>query len=127
MSIVVAQVPAVWDVEANLRTVRGVVAEAQAGDVVVLPEGMLTGYGEDLTPLDGLEPATVFHAVAQVARLAEREQVHIFCGALLPADGGWSNAALFFPAQGACQVYQKINLATNERGRLRPGSRLPTV
>lgn len=126
-SIVVAQVPAVWDVEANLRTVRGVVAEAHPGDVVVLPEGMLTGYGEDLTPLDGLEPAAVSSAVTQVAQLAKREEVHIFCGALLPVDDGWSNAGLFFPAHGEYQVYQKINLAMNERGRLRPGSRLPTV
>src|SRR6185436_16209286 len=40
--------------------------------------------------------------------------------------GGWCNAGLFFPADGGHQVYRKINLAMNERGRLCPGDQLPT-
>ncbi|WP_230689657.1 carbon-nitrogen hydrolase family protein [Catellatospora paridis] len=124
----IAQVPAVWNVDTNLGTVRDVLHEAGSGDVVVLPEGMLSGYGEDLAPLDGLDPAAVNDAVAQVARLAARRQVHVFCGSLLPQVGGWCNAGLFFPADGSRhQVYRKINLAMNERGRLHPGEDLPTV
>lgn len=126
ISIVVAQVPVVWNVDANLITVQEVVGEARVGDVVVLPEGMLSGYGEDLAPLAAMEPAAVDHAVAQVAQLARQEQVHIFCGSLLACEGGWCNAGLFFPANGDYQVYRKINLAMHERGRLRPGNRLPT-
>jgi predicted amidohydrolase len=62
VSFVVAQVPVVWDVPANLAVVRDVVGAAQAGDVVVFPEGMLSGYGEDLTPLSSLSPAVVCEA-----------------------------------------------------------------
>lgn len=127
MSIMVAQVPVVWDVEANLVTVQEVLREARSGDVVVLPEGMLSGYGEDLAPLAAVDPAAVDHAVAQLAQLAHRKQLQIFCGSLLPWEGGWCNAGLFFPAEGNYQTYRKINLAVNERGRLRPGDRLPTV
>ncbi|MEV4349665.1 carbon-nitrogen hydrolase family protein [Actinoplanes sp. NPDC049596] len=127
MSIVAAQVPAVWNVGANLATVRDVVGESRAGDVVVLPEGMLSGYGEDLTPLDTLDPAEVLGAVDEVARLAAYRRVLIFCGSLLPAEGGWCNTGLFFPAGGETRVYRKINLAMNERGRLRPGDELPTI
>jgi predicted amidohydrolase len=127
MSIMIAQVPATWNVDANLNTVREVLGEARPGDVVVLPEGMLSGYGEDLTRLDTADPATVNDAVAQTAQLAVQKQVHIFCGSLLPLDGGWCNAGLFFPAGGGHQVYRKINLAMNERGRLHPGDHLPTI
>ncbi len=125
--IVIAQVPTVWNVDTNLSTVRDVLGETRPGDVVVLPEGMLSGYDEDLTPLDALDPATVEHAVDQVAQLAARKRVHVFCGSLLPWDGGWCNAGLFFPAEGDHQVYRKINLAMNERDRLRAGDRLPTI
>jgi predicted amidohydrolase len=127
MSVMVAQVPVSWNIDANLSTVRDVLGEASPGDVVVLPEGMLSGYGEDLTPLDAVDPAAVQHAVARTAGLAARHEVHVFCGSLLPFEGGWCNAGLFFPAGGGYQVYRKINLAMNERGRLRPGDRLPTV
>ncbi|HEY3502522.1 MAG TPA: carbon-nitrogen hydrolase family protein [Actinocatenispora sp.] len=126
MPILIAQVPVVWDVAANLATVRDVLAEARRGDVVVLPEGMLSGYGEDLSPAE-IDPAEVADAVGRVARSAEQKQVHVFCGSLLPTDDGWCNAGLFLPARGGHRVYRKINLAMNERGRLRPGDHLPTV
>ncbi|WIM93606.1 carbon-nitrogen hydrolase family protein [Actinoplanes oblitus] len=126
VSILVGQVPAVWDVETNLATVREVVGEARAGDVVVLPEGMLSGYGEDLGPLGTLDPAAVTDAIGQVAELARRHGVHVFCGTLLPENGGWANAGLYFAAGGGHQVYRKINLAMNERGPLVAGDGLPT-
>jgi omega-amidase len=122
LSVVIAQVPVVGDVDANLSTVREVLGEARSGDVVVLPEGMLSGYER----LDGLDAAAVTDAVAQVARLAEGKRVDVFCGSLLPGDDGWCNAGLFFAADGGQQVYRKINLAMHERGRLRPGDHLPT-
>jgi predicted amidohydrolase len=110
-----------------LTTVREVVGETRPGDVVVLPEGALSGYGDDLSPLDGIDREELTDAVRRVARLAWRRRVHVFCGSLLPADDGWYNAGLFFPAEGPHQVYRKINLAVHERGRLRPGDHLPTV
>ncbi len=124
--MVVAQVPVVWDVDANLRQVRDVLAAARPGDVVVFPEGMISGYGESLTPLSSLPPAVVDDAVTRVGRLARDAGVEVFCGSLLPVPGGWCNAALHFPATGAHRVYQKINLAMNERGLLEPGTSLPT-
>ncbi|GIG52393.1 carbon-nitrogen hydrolase family protein [Dactylosporangium siamense] len=127
MSILIAQVPVTWNIDANLITVREVLSETHPGDVVVLPEGMLSGYGEDLAHLHAMDPATVNHAVAHTAQFAAQKQVHIFCGSLLPDDGGWCNAGLFFPATGRYQIYRKINLAMNERGQLTPGDRLPTI
>ncbi|BAL91142.1 putative carbon-nitrogen hydrolase [Actinoplanes missouriensis 431] len=127
MTFVVAQVPVSWDVEANLSTVREIVGAAHTGDVVVLPEGMLSGYGEDLSDLDHLCPAVVLDAVAEVERLARSSGAHVFCGSLLPVEGGgWCNAGLIVAPDGGHRVYQKINLAMNERGVLMAGSSLPT-
>lgn len=127
LSILVGQVPAVWDVGANLAAVRRVVGEAGRGDVVVLPEGMLSGYGEDLGPLDDLDPGALTDAVEQVRGLAADREVHVLCGALLPENGGWVNAGLYFAADGGeTFVHRKINLAMNERGPLRAGDRLGT-
>ena len=127
ISVVVAQVAVTWNVDTNLSTLRDILDEALTGDVVVLPEGLLSGYGDDLARLDDVDPAAIHHAVARVERLARRKRVHVFCGSLLPEDGGgWCNAGLFFSADGGRHVYRKINLAMHERGRLRPGDELPT-
>jgi predicted amidohydrolase len=126
VSILVGQVAAVWDVATNVATIREVIGQARAGDVVVLPEGLLSGYGEDLSPLDSLDPAEVEDAIGQVEGFARQSGVNVFCGSLVPEDGAWVNAGLFFAAGGGHQIYRKINLAMNERGPLRPGDRLPT-
>ncbi|GAA2658410.1 carbon-nitrogen hydrolase family protein [Paractinoplanes durhamensis] len=124
-SVVIAQVPVVWDIDANLATVRSVLGSARPDDVVVLPEGMLSGYGEDLTPLATLDAAGIHAAVEQVADLAVRHRVDVFCGSLLPVGDGWANAAIHLTPSGERQVYRKINLAMNERGVLVAGDELP--
>jgi len=56
--VAVAQIPATWDIEQNLSAIATVLAAAQAGEVVVLPEGALSGYGPDLSVLDRLNPTS---------------------------------------------------------------------
>lgn len=123
LSVVIAQVPAVWDVETNLATVRDVLAETRPGEVVVFPEGMLSGYAEDLTPLGTLDPDRVREAVATLAATVDR---HVFLGSLYPAGTGWCNAAVLLSPGREPRIYRKINLAMNERDHLTPGDRLPT-
>jgi predicted amidohydrolase len=76
LSVLPAQVDVAWDVDTNLSTVREVVASARPGDVVVLPEGMLSGYAEDLSPLDTMDGARVLGAAGATfvasANIAER-------------------------------------------------------
>ncbi|GIE83196.1 hypothetical protein Aph02nite_91460 [Actinoplanes philippinensis] len=123
LSVVIAQVPVVWDVEANLATVRGVLDGTAPGDVVIFPEGMLSGYAEDLSPLDTMDPDGIRRAVAGLAAGNRR---HVFLGSLYPDEAGWSNAAVHLSPGREPQIYRKINLAVNERGRLVPGDGLPT-
>jgi len=123
----VAQIPVTWDIERNLLAIAGVLADAEADEIVVLPEGALSGYGDDLSVLDRLDPAALAHATGRLTELVREHAVHLFCGSLLLQNGAWSNAALYISPGGTTWTYRKINLATNERGRLRAGAGLPTL
>jgi predicted amidohydrolase len=123
LSVVIAQVPTVWDVETNLAVVRDVLAGTRPGDVVVFPEGMLSGYAEDLSPLATTDPERIREAVAA---LAAGNQAQVFLGSLYPTETGWCNAAVHLAPGREPRIYRKVNLAVNERGHLEPGDHLPT-
>ncbi|MEU6821116.1 carbon-nitrogen hydrolase family protein [Streptomyces atriruber] len=126
-SVAIAQFPITWDIQKNLEAVTSLLADVQPDEIVVLPEGALSGYGADLSPLEELQPATLAHAMDRLAELAQRRAIHLFCGTLLCEHGVWSNAALYFSPGGTRWTYRKINLAMNERGRLDAGPGLSTL
>ncbi|WP_344856197.1 carbon-nitrogen hydrolase family protein [Planomonospora alba] len=121
----VAQIPVTWDVEKNLAEIARVVESCAGDDLVVLPEGALSGYGADLSPLDRLDPAKLNAAAGELAALARRTGVHLICGSLLYSDDRWWNGALVVTPGGARRPYRKVNLAVSERGVLGAGSDLP--
>ncbi|MFE4336361.1 carbon-nitrogen hydrolase family protein [Streptomyces sp. NPDC056831] len=126
-SIAIAQFPITWDIEQNLAAITSLLADVQPDEIVVLPEGALSGYGADLSALERLPPSALAHAMDRVAELAQRRAIHLFCGTLLFERGAWSNAALYFSPDGTRWTYRKINLAMNERGQLDAGSELSTL
>ncbi|MFE2376211.1 carbon-nitrogen hydrolase family protein [Streptomyces sp. NPDC059398] len=127
LSLTVAQFPITWDVERNLELISEVLAETRPDDIVVLPEGALSGYGSDLSALANLDTPALAHATDRVADLAQQNAIHLFCGTLLFDRGVWSNAAVYFSPNGARWIYRKINLAMHERGRLEAGTDLSTL
>jgi predicted amidohydrolase len=127
ISVTAAQVAVTWDVEQNLASIAPVLDDARPDEVVVFPEGALSGYGADLAPLGNLDPSLLACAIEDVAELARERAVHVFCGSLIHEDGAWWNAALYFSPSGRRWTYKKINLAMNERGLLAAGDDLPTL
>lgn len=123
-SIVVAQLPLTWDVEENLAAITGVVDGAQPDDMLLLPEGALSGYGGDLSVVDGLDPMALARATGCLAEMVRHRGVHLVLGSLVFDQGSWFNAALYLPPRGTGWTYRKINLAVNERGRIEAGSEL---
>ncbi|NKZ03288.1 carbon-nitrogen hydrolase family protein [Actinomadura latina] len=123
-SIAVAQFPITWDIERNLSAIATILTETMPDEIVVIPEGALSGYGSDLSVLDHLDLAALGYAIDHLTDLARQRAIHLFCGSLLFEHGAWWNTALYFSPHGTRWTYRKINLAMNERSRLAAGGEL---
>lgn len=127
INVLLAQVPISWNVEANVSTVFSVLKNAKAGDLAVLPEGMISGYDDQLSGLTEISTDELAGAIEAIVEMVRDRGLHLFCGTLLPSDAGWYNAALYFSPNGETEVYRKVNLATHERPFLIAGSSLPLI
>lgn len=124
--VAVAQIPVGFSVPGNLKTILDVLAMTTPGDVVVTPEGSLTGYlvngPADFDYLARNDPS---EGVETLAREAARRRVHLWIGVCRQRDGEWSNEAVGLLADGSRMTYRKVNLAAVERGKFRAGDELP--
>lgn len=128
LPVVIGQLEIGWKPARNAERIAAFLREeTRPGALVVLPEAAVSGYDDDLSGLPGLDPRELAGCLAAVAEVARERRVHLLCGSLLPADGGWCNAALYFGPAGERWTYRKVNLATHERGRLTAGNSLPVL
>jgi len=125
--VAVAQVPVSWDASQNLAAIARVLTDAHRGEIVVLPEACISGYDDNLSRLDTLDPHAVADGLDWLAEVAAAKGIHLFCGSLLFEHDAWWNAAVYLSPDGKRWIYRKINLATHERGRLSAGNELPTL
>jgi predicted amidohydrolase len=125
INVLAGQVPITWNIVDNVATVASALQLTSPHDLLVLPEGMISGYDDQLTGLQALQSGEVNEAIDAVSDMARARNIHLICGTLHHDDGGWSNAAIYFAPDGERRVYQKVNLATGERSRLIAGTHLP--
>ncbi len=125
INALVAQFPISLSIQENIDAISGILELARPGDLVVLPEGAVSGYAEDVSFLQEIDPDALARALTAVQEMARRRPVHLVCGSCLHEAGRWHNAGLYFGPRGEHFVYRKINLATSERGHFTPGDRLP--
>ena len=125
--VAAAQIPVCWSVPRNLETIVAAMSEVAPGTLLVMPEGALSGYDDQLSGLGELSPGELVRARDAVAAAARRCGVHAVCGSLLFEHGRWWNAALYFSPAGRSWAYRKANLATHERGRIAAGATLPVL
>ncbi|HZC69819.1 MAG TPA: carbon-nitrogen hydrolase family protein [Jatrophihabitans sp.] len=126
--VVVGQVPITWRPDRNCAVIGAFLAgQTSPGDLVVLPEAVISGYDDELSGLDDLDPRELSEAADAVSELVAAHDVHLLCGALALEDGTWRNTAIYFSPEGRRWTYRKVNLASSERGRLVAGSTLPVL
>ena len=123
----VGQFPVALRVEENLDLIRGVLAHARPEDLVVLPEGALSGYEEDPAFLSEVDPAAVEEGLRILGEEAKNRRLHLFFGSCLPEGERWYNAGFYRGPRGEEFVYRKVNLANKERGHFAAGSELPVL
>ena len=125
LSTVVAQFPVSLSIRKNLESIHSILAQTQPGDLVVLPEGSLSGYATDTSFLEQIDRTELATGLAHLQGEAVDRQINLWVGACVNQDGKWFNAAYGFFSDGRSGVYYKINLATHERGVFATGSQLP--
>ncbi|MCL2781718.1 MAG: carbon-nitrogen hydrolase family protein [Actinomycetia bacterium] len=128
ISAVVGQLSPTWDIARNLDTILCFLREeTYPADLVVLPEGMVSGYDDTLSGMDQIDGLELNHALDSIAAEVASRHIHLICGSLQPGDGAWWNTAIYFSPTGNRAIYRKVNLATHERARMSPGSALPVL
>lgn len=123
----IGQFPATGSVGDNLGAIRRILGLARPGELVVMPEGALSGYDEDPAFLTRVGAAEIEEGLGVLAADAVARGVHLFFGSCLLEGGRWYNAGLYRGPKGESFTYRKVNLATNERGVLAAGSELPVL
>ncbi len=125
LTALVAQFPITLSVKHNLDYIQQVLNIAQVGDLVVFPEGAISGYSTDLSFLEKIDSSIVAAGLADIKQEASRRKIHVWIGACYQADDRWFNAAWGFTPDEQTFKYHKVNLATHERGVFTPGKELP--
>jgi predicted amidohydrolase len=123
---VLAQIPVAWSVGENCAAIMAALDTAQPGDVVVTPEGSLTGYPTDgdVEQLSFLDEGEVAEALDRLETAAAEVGASLWVGVLSKDSGRWVNEAIELSAD-VRRVYRKRNLAHVERPLFAAGVDLP--
>jgi omega-amidase len=121
-----AQIPVGWSVEKNAAAMLTALDAAQPGDIVVTPEGSLTGYPTDgdVEQLTFIDEGEVAEALDRLETAAVKVGASLWVGVLSQDSGRWVNEAIELSA-GVRRVYRKRNLAHVERPMFAAGVDLP--
>ena len=125
ISALVAQFPVSFSIEQNMEAILGILAQSQPGDIVLFPEGSVSGYSHDPAFLEQIDLALLNDALARLNAASQAHQIHLWAGAIIRENGDWCNRAYGFSPNGESLFYDKINLAVHERGVMRAGKKLP--
>ena len=125
LSLLLAQFPISLSIQQNLHQIQQVLDTAQVGDLVVFPEGAVSGYSHDLSFLDRIDLGELDGALERIGVEAIGRKINVWVGTLYRRDGRWLNTAWGFTPAGRVHTYNKINLAHHERDILTPGGELP--
>lgn len=126
ISILGAQFPVSFDVQDNLNQILSILKNSKEQDLVVFPEGCISGYDTNLSFLDKVDTSQVEQALETLRIEAIKRKIHLWAGSCLFENETWFNAALGFTPEGKMNRYNKVNLATHERGVFTFGSELQT-
>lgn len=125
ISVLLVQFPVSLSISENLKAIAQALTHAHPGDLVLCPEGCVSGYSRDLSFLHKIDRTAVEDSLSELELQANRRSIHLWVGAVVNEQGAWRNAAFGFTPQGQVHVYYKVNLASHERGTFSAGSELP--
>jgi predicted amidohydrolase len=125
ISALIAQFPVSFSIQRNLETIDSVLAQADPDELVIFPEGALSGYAPDISFLKQINLSELAAGIEHLRMQAMQRNLNVWAGSCVSRDGKWFNTAYGFSAAGKIDVYEKINLANKERGIFTAGDHLP--
>jgi predicted amidohydrolase len=127
MRVAAIQFPVLMDVAANLQHLEAAVGSLPPGTFAVAPEGALSGYLPEPGMVRRLSAGVIQDAIQRAHELVRDAGIHLIVGACVEAEGTWRNASFYLGPRGERWRYDKINLATSERGDFSAGDDLPVL
>ena len=125
ISVFVAQFPISFSIQENLDTIIELLDQTRSGELVVFPEGSVSGYSTDMSFLDQINQPELEAGFELLRNEASKRKIYLWVGACLKENGFWTNAAYGFSPDNDDNIYRKINLAQHERGIFLAGRELP--
>jgi predicted amidohydrolase len=125
ITAVIAQFPVSLSIKDNLEVMDSVLEQTAPGDLVLFPEGAISGYAPDIGFLQQIDRHALTAGIEHLEKEARKRGINIWAGACIRNDNKWLNAAYGFSPDGTTRVYYKINLANLERGVFSAGNDLP--
>lgn len=125
VSIIIGQFPITFNIKENLNNIKQILDEANEDDLVILPEGALSGYDDDISFLKYIDLQILNYAMNQLKSEVIKRKIHIIFGSCIYQDLNWFNAAIFYSYNNDDFIYKKVNLATHERNVFKAGDELP--
>lgn len=127
MRITIAQLHVTPDPAENKAKIMAVLRDAEPGDWVAFPEGVLSGYfPQDDSFLTGLEPEKLSAATAEIVAEVRRRRCHCLFGTALLDRGNWYNAVILAGPAGEIGTYRKIELSELDKAHYTAGDEVPT-
>lgn len=83
ISILGAQFPVSFDVQDNLNQILEILKHSKEQDLVVFPEGSVSGYDTNLSFLEKIDISEVIQALEILRNEAIQRKIHLWVGACL--------------------------------------------
>ncbi|GAA0116470.1 carbon-nitrogen hydrolase family protein [Clostridium senegalense] len=124
ISVLVAQFPISFNINENLEYIMSVLEKSKEDDLVILPEGALSGYSDDVNFLKNINVKELKNAMKLLKDEVAKKRVHLVFGSCVFENDTWCNAAIGYSYNNPDFIYKKLNLAFHERGYFKEGDKL---
>lgn len=125
LSIIIGQFPISFNIEENFNNIKKVLDESKEDDLVILPEGAVSGYNDDISFLKNIDLEKLDNMINLLKEEAIKRKIHIIFGSCIYENSNWFNTAIGYSYCNDDFMYKKVNLATHERGVFKAGNELP--
>jgi predicted amidohydrolase len=122
MNVRLSQFVVQRELAANLARILDVLDESRPGEIVVAPEGALSGYEpKDSEYLNRMDGEASNEAILRVRDRVDSVGCRGLVGSATYAQGRWWNSVLWFDGSGHVQRYDKSELSGLDRRHFEPG------